>query len=70
MSWTNHDAIHRHACHAHEDFRQLRRDRDNEELWHSLSHHIRHVVHRSGHEVEHKRVRSVRRAHVARQHKS
>jgi hypothetical protein len=69
MSWSNHDAIHRHACHAHEDFRALRRDRDNEALWHAISHHLRHVVFRSGHEVAQPRHRNVRRAHVARRHK-
>jgi len=68
MTWTNHDAIHRHACHAYEDFRALRRDPNNEELWHSLSHHLRHVVHRSSHEVEQPRVTSVRRASVRAQH--
>ena len=69
MSWTNHDAIHRHACHAYEDFRALRKDRDSEALWHSLSHHLRHVVHRSGHEVKDKRIAYVRRAHVSGRHK-
>lgn len=69
MAWTNHDAIHRHACHAHEDFRRLRRDRDNEELWHSMSHHLRHVVHRSSHEVSESRVGNVRRAHVVSRHR-
>jgi hypothetical protein len=48
MSWSNHDALHRHACHAYEDFRELRRDPNNVELWHSLSHHLRHAVFRSG----------------------
>jgi hypothetical protein len=69
MSWNNHDAIHRHACHAYEDFRALRRDRDNEKLWHSMSHHIRHAVHRSGLEVSQPRRRHVRRAHVVGSHK-
>ena len=69
MSWSNHDALHRHACHAYEDFRMLRRDPNNDELWHSLSHHLRHAVYRSGHEVEQPRVRNVRRAHVGSQHK-
>lgn len=69
MSWSNHDAVHRHACHAHGDFRALRRDRDNEELWHSMSHHLRHVVFRSGQEVARPRRRSVRRAHVGKQHR-
>jgi hypothetical protein len=78
MSWTNSDAIHRHACHALEDFerlayaRHVRHDRaDDRELWHSLSHHLRHVVHRSSHEVADRRVRSkiVRRSHVASSHR-
>ena len=69
MSWTNHDAIHRHACHAYEDFRELRRDRNNEALWHAMSHHLRHVVFRSGHETNHKRINNVRRARVSSQHR-
>jgi hypothetical protein len=76
MSWTNHDSIHRHAVHAYEDFRALRKmlERfyifpEEEELWHSLSHHLRHTVFRSGHEVEHPRMPHVRRAHVGKQHK-
>ena len=69
MTWTNHDAIHRHACHAHEDFRALRKDRDNEALWHALSHHLRHVVFRSGHEVKRKRIDYIRRAHVRSKHR-
>ena len=69
MSWSNHDALHRHACHALEDFRALRRDRNNESLWHSMSHHLRHAVFRSGHEVEQRRIANVRRAHVGAQHK-
>jgi hypothetical protein len=69
MTWTNHDSLHRHACHAYEDFRQLRRDPTNDELWHSLSHHLRHAVFRSGHEVEQPRISSVRRTRVGRQHR-
>jgi hypothetical protein len=69
MTWTNHDAVHRHACHALEDFSELRRRRDDEKLWHSLSHHLRHVVFRSGHGVEHPRLDHVRRSHVASRHK-
>jgi hypothetical protein len=34
---------HRHAYHAFEDFERLRRERDNEKLWHALSHHLRHT---------------------------
>jgi len=67
--WTNRDALHRHACHAYEDFRQLRRNRNNDELWHSMSHHLRHAVHRSGLEVDQPRHPQVRRAHVDRSHK-
>jgi hypothetical protein len=69
MKWTNSDSIHRHACHAYEDFCALRRDRNNEELWHSMSHHLRHAVFRSGHEVKHSRMPHIRRAHVGRQHR-
>jgi len=69
MTWSNRDALHRHACHAWEDFRALRRDRDNEALWHSISHHLRHAVHRSGHAVDHPRIKHVRRAHVASGHR-
>ena len=47
----NAEHLHRHAWHAWEDFVQLRLDRDNEELWHSLSHHLRHAVWRSSEEV-------------------
>jgi hypothetical protein len=77
MTWTNHDAIHRHACHAYEDFRALRKllqsfciaESGEPELWHSLSHHLRHVVYRSSNETEHKRIENVRRAHVAGRHR-
>jgi hypothetical protein len=69
MSWNNHDSIHRHICHAYEDFRALRRDRNNEALWHSMSHHVRHAVFRSGHEVKQPRIANVRRAHVGSRHK-
>ena len=72
MTWTNNDAIHRHACHAHEDFRQLRkRLGDDDGLWHSLSHHLRHVVFRSSHEVSDNklRIRDVRRSHVGGKHR-
>jgi hypothetical protein len=58
MSWNNHDAIHRHASHAYEDFRELRKRPWDRELWHhSMSHHVRHVVHRSGLEVDQPRRR-------------
>jgi hypothetical protein len=70
MSWSNHDALHRHACHAYEDFRELRkRSSGDGELWHSLSHHLRHTVFRSGHEVDKPRRRQVRRSHVTHNHR-
>jgi len=47
----NRRALHRHARHALEDFEELRRERWNEKLWHSLSHHLRHSVYRSGVEI-------------------
>lgn len=68
MRWTNHDALHRHVSHAYDDFRRLRRDRDNKDLWHSLSHHLRHSVHRSGHEVDKPRHDQIRRSHVDASH--
>lgn len=70
MSWSNSDAVHRHACHAYADFRALRkRLRGDDDLWHSISHHLRHAVFRSGHEVAKPRVKDVRRAHVADKHR-
>jgi len=73
--WTNSDAIHRHACHAFEDFELLRKLIDNkvetlDEVLHSISHHLRHVVYRSGHEVSDDRLRidTVRRSHVSNRH--
>lgn len=63
MAWTNNDAMHRHACHAYEDFRQLREDRNNEELWHSMSHHLRHTVFRTGLEVKEPRMKARRHFH-------
>jgi hypothetical protein len=70
MTWTNCDSLHRHACHAYEDFRALRRKvGGDDELWHSLSHHLRHAVYRSGHEVERPRTKTVRRSHVSKGHK-
>jgi hypothetical protein len=69
MAWTNHDAIHRHACHAYEDFQELRRRPWDVKLWHSMSHHLRHVVYRSSREVEKPRVQSVRRSNVCESHK-
>lgn len=57
MAWTNHDAIHRHISHAYEDFQRLRKrsGKSEVELWHSMSHHLRHAVFRSGLEVSDKR---------------
>jgi hypothetical protein len=73
MTWTNSDALHRHACHAYSDFLSLRRKLGgvDDALWHSLSHHLRHAVFRSGHEVSDGRLRikDVRRSHVGDQHK-
>lgn len=40
--------LRRHAEHALEDFSELRRNRDDEALWHSLSHHLRHAAYRAG----------------------
>jgi hypothetical protein len=37
---------YRHACHALEDFKALREHPDDDELWHSLSHHLRHPEYR------------------------
>lgn len=53
MSWSNHDAIHRHTFHAYEDFQRLRKvlGEHESELWHSLSHHLRHALYRTGLEV-------------------
>jgi hypothetical protein len=69
MSWTNRDALHRHACHAFEDFEELRRRPWDRGLWHSMSHHIRHAVYRSGHEVDQPRMQKVRRSHVGKVHR-
>ena len=64
--WTDEDALHRHCFHAWEDFERLRSDPDhpkNNDLWHSLSHHIRHAAFRSGLAVPaHKRRGDVRRS--------
>jgi hypothetical protein len=60
----NVDNLHRHAWHAWEDFAKLRKDRDNEELWHSLSHHLRHTVWRSCLEVPEESRKYVRRRTV------
>jgi hypothetical protein len=48
---SNRVQLHRHALRALKDFSELRRKRRHnrrEELWHSLSHHLRHAVYRSG----------------------
>lgn len=52
---------HRHAAHALEDFERLRRRRNDEKLWHSLSHHLRHAVFRTGLEVPASTRKPVRR---------
>ncbi len=43
---------YRHAKHAFEDFEKLRQLKDHSgkshRLWHSLSHHLRHVSYRAG----------------------
>lgn len=50
----NLEHLHRHAQHALEDFEALtdlmtlRKHGAREELVHSISHHLRHVVYRSG----------------------
>ena len=46
---TDDDHTHRHAYHAYEDFRALRkRYATDDKLWHALSHHLRHAVFRTG----------------------
>ena len=42
--------MHRHAVHALEDFRTLRArlGKRERQLWHSLSHHLRHAVFHTG----------------------
>ena len=53
MRWTNERALHRHSHHAWDDFAALReREGGDDPLWHSLAHHLRHVLHRSGLNVE------------------
>jgi hypothetical protein len=55
--------MYRHACHAWEDFSALRKQRRiqrRNELWHSISHHLRHVVYRSG--LQLRKRRRVRRS--------
>jgi hypothetical protein len=52
---------HRHAHHAWEDFSRLRRQRGDEDLWHSLSHHLRHTVWRTSLEVPKRQRRYARR---------
>jgi hypothetical protein len=55
--------LHRHALHALEDFDSVRRLLEESPDWtheiekriHSLSHHLRHVVYRSGLEVRDRR---------------
>jgi hypothetical protein len=54
--WTNNDAAHRHATHAMEDFCVLRErlGQREQDLWHSLSHHLRHAVFRTGVGAQHR----------------
>ena len=67
----NRQALHRHAVHALEDFDRLTdglvignyRERNVSSLLHSLSHHLRHVLYRSG--VETNWGKPVRRADTA-----
>jgi len=59
--WTNADAMHRHAWKAYQDFSQLRYRRRDEALWHSLSHHIRHLVYRTGLDAKREKHHYVRR---------
>jgi len=62
----NLEHLHRHACHALEDFGRLRSGIAEDRFWpheieermHAISHHLRHVVYRVGLEVKaNKRVR-------------
>jgi hypothetical protein len=53
---------YRHAWCAWDDFSRLRKKRGNNcELWHSLSHHLRHVVYRVGLDMPKQEARSIRR---------
>jgi hypothetical protein len=58
----NRQHAHRHARHALEDFRTLRpqlaQRGDLSELLHSISHHLRHAVYRTGLEVDDRQVRT------------
>lgn len=47
MASENCKHLERHARHALEDFIDLKHDPDNDELWHSLSHHLRHAAYRA-----------------------
>jgi len=66
---SNREALHRHALHAFEDFESVRvfitdyngNKREIEARLHSVSHHLRHAVYRSGLEVEPRKRRYVRR---------
>jgi len=59
MSWDNRKALHRHACHALEDFEAVRHLLEESPEWtyevekklHAISHHLRHTVYRSGVEI-------------------
>ena len=66
MGMTDDDHTHRHAWHAYEDFRSLRNryatDAATIKLWHSLSHHLRHAVFRTGLRASPRWRRNVRRS--------
>ena len=59
MSRSNREHLHRHARHALEDFESVRHLLEESPDWmheiekrlHSISHHLRHVVYRSGVEI-------------------
>ena len=64
---TDAEHLHRHAWRAWEDFCRLRKlarsaNEDEVDLWHSLSHHIRNTVWRSGQEVSPRGREYVRRS--------
>jgi len=59
----NYEHCHRHAWNALSDFNMLRKQMHgvDRELVHSISHHLRHVVYRTGLEVRSEQRRYVRR---------
>jgi hypothetical protein len=66
MDRDNIEHIHRHAVCALEDFQDVRHLLEESPSWtheleeriHSLSHHLRHVVHRTEKEVKHGKMAS------------